>query len=142
MGFHGFPWVFGGCNHFQLGGPSWGVGGFQEVSGGYNLQNRAWTFADVATYTCSFWGSGGLVVIRAASYGRCYEFSRLTMRWHARCLTRFGVLPHPCLSCAQCLSSVGAPMLLCAGHAGSTAFGKLRLAPDALLSFEKSGTST
>ena len=52
MGFHGFPWVFGGCNHFQLGGPSWGVGGLGEVSGGYNLQNRAWTFADVAHGIC------------------------------------------------------------------------------------------
>ena len=46
MGFHEFTWVFGGWNHFQLGGPSWVVGGLGEVSGGYNLQNLAWTFAD------------------------------------------------------------------------------------------------
>ena len=46
VGFHGFTWVFGGWNHFQLGGPSWVVGGLGEVSGGYNLQNLAWTFAD------------------------------------------------------------------------------------------------
>ena len=56
MGFHEFTWVFGGWNHFQLGGPSWVVGGLGEVSGGYNLQNLAWTFADdvVGHSYCSF----------------------------------------------------------------------------------------
>ena len=46
MGFLGFLEVVITSN---LGGPVGGLVGwvrFQEVSGGYNLQNQAWTFAD------------------------------------------------------------------------------------------------
>ena len=43
MGFHGFSEVVITSN---LGGPVGVVCGLGEVSGGYNLQNLAWTFAD------------------------------------------------------------------------------------------------
>ena len=51
--FQGFLWVFMGFHGFSeveitsnLGGPVGVVGGLGEVSGGYNLQNLAWTFPD------------------------------------------------------------------------------------------------
>ena len=64
--FQGFLWVFMGFHGFlevvitsNLGGPVGGLVGwvrFQEVSGGYNLQNRAWTFADAHTCAvCAQW---------------------------------------------------------------------------------------
>ena len=72
MGLQGFTWVYMGLHGFSevvitsnLGDPvGWLVGWvrFQEVSGGYNLQNLAWTFADDYAGCCMhLQGTGALV---------------------------------------------------------------------------------
>ena len=58
MGFHGFLEVVITSN---LGGPVGVVGGLGEVSGGYNLQNLAWTFADAAE-TLTMKGNSGMII--------------------------------------------------------------------------------